>query len=143
MLANTKPDSSWSDCASGQLKQFAEGDLKKRTTRTVVRIGAVTASLVLTLGLSFQILQLMTAAPREANYGGITCTQFKNQVVAYHIGTLDAETRAKMDLHRKRCLMCNRILEAQQTAKDSKPSSVSLALFGALGLAPKLQEFPD
>jgi hypothetical protein len=118
----------WQPCPKGTLAKFASRHARKsRNRRWAAGIGIA--------AMAFLCVWVFNPSQPsrplgEPSYGGITCSQVRQNLPAYKSESVDDSTRSRIDEHLRQCTIC------QQLVADSKPRSFSDSLL-ALTIPPE------
>jgi hypothetical protein len=127
---NQTGESSWQECPTGALSQYAKTVRRQRTQSRMIRIGsAALFAGALFVGSFYWLTSDNLLGPRsgnsngEPNYGGIVCSQVKLNARSFARNELDQATAAKIQEHIKKCPICSEHISKVQNglATSSKP----------------------
>jgi Putative zinc-finger len=122
----TKPDQpydQWQPVPKGTLAKYASRYARRSANRrwaAGIGIAAMALLAIFVFNPSQPGRQLS-----EPNYGGITCSQVRENLSAYKSASVDASTRSRIDEHLRQCPICQQLVAS---SRRSAVSNSSLAL---------------
>jgi hypothetical protein len=102
MKPNETQSDTWQALKPGSLIRFASRENARVTRRRLIRVGGLSAALVVA-GI---LVSIRDADSTEPNYGGIRCSVVRAKAEAHLSGQLDAATDSKIAEHLQQCSLC-------------------------------------
>lgn len=114
----------WTACSPGTLGQLGRRIRGQRRRQSAIRVAAPLAMIVLvTLGV-WSVTR--PTAPREFNYGGVTCQQVEANMQEYAMRQLPPETQRAYAEHLAHCPHCQEKMKAMQ--REGMPIGAATAV---------------
>lgn len=119
-----RPDDDWQACPPGRLTEKVRNHRSTVRRRKVFQAVGYACALVLAVGVGTWVGERLRGAP-EPNFGGITCSEVRQNMDAYAHHQLDAEVTERMEIHLRDCPACRELKRQMENGSMTRAMSES------------------
>lgn len=102
-------ESLWNECDAGELRQAVWRIKTQRRNESLARFGGVAVVLLL-CAFAGTLIWKYTTDDKKADYGGVSCSQVKQDFAAYSAGELSPQLAKKIRSHLAKCGHCGKLV---------------------------------
>lgn len=119
-------DDTWDACPAGEIDGLVTDLRQRKQQQNLQKLSAVGGVLVVLLVFGFWMAGTL---PHESKYGGIACSEVKEQAKQYISETLSEDLMGKIAVHLTACPRCEEaIAKMRASAKTNSPDSGSFEI---------------